>query len=146
MNEMQARLGSAIVLITHDLGVVAETCENVLVMYGGNMVEYGSADDIFTRPKMPYTMGLLESLPRLDSTGDRLIPIDGQPPNLLKMPPGCAFAPRCRYKMPICDEPVPLYDFGAGHVARCYLYDERSAGTRTLEVENAPVTTLEAIS
>jgi oligopeptide/dipeptide ABC transporter ATP-binding protein len=146
MNEMQQRLGSAIVLITHDLGVVAETCKNVLVMYGGNMVEYGSADDIFNRPKMPYTMGLLESLPRLDSTGDRLIPIDGQPPNLLKMPTGCAFGPRCRYKMPACDAPVPLYDFGAGHVARCYLYDEKTAGERTLDVETAPHASLEAIS
>jgi oligopeptide transport system ATP-binding protein len=145
MNEMQQRLGSAIVLITHDLGVVAETCKNVLVMYGGNMVEYGSADDIFSRPKMPYTMGLLESLPRLDASGERLVPIEGQPPNLLRMPPGCAFAPRCRYKMPMCDEPVPLYDFGSGHVARCYLYDERAAGTRTLDVENAPRTTLEAL-
>ena len=146
MNEMQTRLGSAIVLITHDLGVVAETCKNVLVMYGGNMVEYGSAEDIFKRPKMPYTMGLLESLPRLDVDGERLIPIEGQPPNLLRMPPGCAFAPRCRYKMPICDEPVPLYDFGGGHVARCFLYDERTEGTRTLETESAPRTTLEAIS
>jgi oligopeptide/dipeptide ABC transporter ATP-binding protein len=145
MNEMQQRLGSAIVLITHDLGVVAETCKNVLVMYGGNMVEYGTADDIFNRPKMPYTMGLLESLPRLDASGERLVPIEGQPPNLLRMPPGCAFAPRCRYKMPICDEPVPLYDFGSGHVARCYLYDERSEGTRSLGVENAPRTTLEAL-
>jgi oligopeptide/dipeptide ABC transporter ATP-binding protein len=138
MNEMQQRLGSAIVLITHDLGVVAETCKNVLVMYGGNMVEYGSADDIFNRPKMPYTMGLLESLPRLDAAGERLIPIDGQPPNLLRMPSGCAFAPRCRYRMPICDEPVPLYDFGGGHVARCYLYDERAEGQRTLAVATAP--------
>ncbi len=145
MNEMQQRLGSAIVLITHDLGVVAETCQNVLVMYGGNMVEYGSADDIFNRPKMPYTMGLLESLPRLDAAGERLVPIEGQPPNLLRMPPGCAFAPRCRYKMPICDEPVQLYDFGAGHVARCLLYDERAAGMRTLEVENAPRVSLEAV-
>jgi oligopeptide/dipeptide ABC transporter ATP-binding protein len=145
MNEMQQRLGSAIILITHDLGVVAETCKNVLVMYGGNMVEYGTADDIFNRPKMPYTMGLLESLPRLDATGERLIPIEGQPPNLLHMPPGCAFAPRCRYKMPICDQPVPLYDFGGGHVARCFLYDERAEGTRTLDVENAPRTSLEAL-
>jgi len=95
MNEMQARLGSAIILITHDLGVVAETCENVLVMYGGNMVEFGTATEIFEAPKMPYTMGLLESLPRLDQAGSRLIPIEGQPPNLLRMPPGCAFAPRC---------------------------------------------------
>jgi peptide/nickel transport system ATP-binding protein len=138
MNEMQSRLGSAIVLITHDLGVVAETCENVLVMYGGNMVEYGSARDIFENPKMPYTKGLLESLPRLDQAGDRLVPIDGQPPNLLRMPSGCAFAPRCRYRMPICDEPVPLYDFGGGHVARCYLYDERAEGQKPIEAENAP--------
>ncbi len=139
MNEMQARLGSAIVLITHDLGVVAETCENVLVMYGGNMVEYGSAAQIFASPKMPYTMGLLESLPRLDQAGDRLIPIDGQPPNLLRMPPGCAFAPRCRYRMPICDSPVALYDFGAGHVARCYLYDERADGQKPIAAENRPI-------
>jgi peptide/nickel transport system ATP-binding protein len=138
MNEMQSRLGSAIVLITHDLGVVAETCENVLVMYGGNMVEYGTARDIFENPKMPYTKGLLESLPRLDQAGDRLVPIDGQPPNLLRMPSGCAFAPRCRYRMPICDEPVPLYDFGGGHVARCYLYDERAEGQKPIEAENVP--------
>ncbi len=138
MNEMQSRLGSAIVLITHDLGVVAETCENVLVMYGGNMVEYGSAKEIFQNPKMPYTMGLLESLPRLDQAGDRLVPIEGQPPNLLRMPSGCAFAPRCRYRMPICEEPVPLYDFGGGHVARCYLYDERAEGQKPIAAANAP--------
>jgi oligopeptide/dipeptide ABC transporter ATP-binding protein len=114
-------------------------------MYGGNMVEYGSADDIFNRPKMPYTMGLLESLPRLDAAGERLVPIEGQPPNLLRMPPGCAFAPRCRYKMPICDEPVPLYDFGNGHVARCFLYDERTEGIRTLPGESAPRIGIEAV-
>jgi oligopeptide/dipeptide ABC transporter ATP-binding protein len=139
MNEMQQRLGSAIVLITHDLGVVAETCENVLVMYGGNMVEYGTATEIFEQPKMPYTMGLLESLPRLDQAGSRLVPIEGQPPNLLRMPPGCAFAPRCRYRMPICDNPVSLYDFGAGHVARCYLYDQRAEGQKPIEAENRPI-------
>jgi len=128
MNEMQRDTGSAIILITHDLGVVAETCKNVLVMYGGNLVEYGSADQIFAEPKMPYTQGLLASLPRLDARErQRLQPIKGQPPNLLRLPPGCAFAPRCAYRMPICAEPVPLIDFGAGHVARCWLYDERSA-------------------
>jgi len=138
MNEMQERLGSAIVMITHDLGVVAETCQNVLVMYGGNLVEYGSADQIFNAPKMPYTIGLLESLPRLDGAGDRLVPIPGQPPNLLRMPSGCAFAPRCKYRMPICDEPVPLYDFGDGHVARCFLYDERAEGQKPIEAPNLP--------
>jgi oligopeptide transport system ATP-binding protein len=139
MNEMQQRLGSAIILITHDLGVVAETCKNVLVMYAGNMVEYGSAEQIFDEPKHPYTMGLLASLPRLDeSERTRLVPIEGQPPNMLRLPRGCAFAPRCKYRMPICDEPVPLFDFGGGHVARCFLYDERTAGERTLQVESAP--------
>ena len=126
MNEMQAETGAAIVLITHDLGVVAEVCKNVLVMYGGNLVEYGTAQQIFKDPKMPYTQGLLASLPRLDSRERaRLQPIEGQPPNLLKLPPGCAFAPRCKQRMPVCDDPVKLYDFGAGHVARCWLYDER---------------------
>jgi oligopeptide/dipeptide ABC transporter ATP-binding protein len=138
MNEMQRRLGSAIVLITHDLGVVAETCKNVLVMYAGNMVEYGSAEQIFAQPKHPYTLGLLASLPRLDRKDKRLVPIDGQPPSLLRLPSGCSFAPRCKYRMPVCDTPVPLYDFGAGHVARCFLYDERTAAERTLPVESAP--------
>ncbi len=139
MKEMQERLGSAIVMITHDLGVVAETCKYVLVMYAGNMVEYGSAEDIFSRPKHPYTLGLLASLPRLDDKEQtRLIPIEGQPPNLLRLPPGCSFAPRCKYRMPICDTPVPSYDFGGGHLARCFLYDERTAGERTLPVATAP--------
>jgi oligopeptide/dipeptide ABC transporter ATP-binding protein len=140
MSEMQRETGAAIILITHDLGVVAEVCENVLVMYGGNMVEYGDAPQIFDTPKMPYTQGLLASLPRLDVRDrQRLEPIPGQPPNLLRLPPGCAFAPRCRYRMPICAEPVPVYDFGAGHVARCFLYDERAKDERPIEVETAPI-------
>jgi oligopeptide transport system ATP-binding protein len=129
MNEMQQETGAAIVLITHDLGVVAEVCKNVLVMYGGNMVEYGTAHQIFANPKMPYTQGLLASLPRLDDDEHRrLEPIQGQPPNLLRLPAGCAFAPRCTHRMQICEEPVPLYDLGEGHVARCYLLDERAKG------------------
>ncbi|HTU71364.1 MAG TPA: ABC transporter ATP-binding protein [Candidatus Baltobacteraceae bacterium] len=124
MNEMQHETGAAIVMITHDLGVVAEVCKNVLVMYGGNLVEYGTADQIFSEPKMPYTQGLLASLPRLDqSEHRRLQPIKGQPPNLLNLPAGCAFAPRCDARMTVCDEPVALYDFGADHAARCWLYD-----------------------
>jgi oligopeptide/dipeptide ABC transporter ATP-binding protein len=139
MNEMQQRLGSAIVLITHDLGVVAETCKYVLVMYAGNLVEYGTAQQIFDAPKHPYTMGLLASLPRLDEKNPaRLIPIDGQPPNLLRIPSGCSFAPRCRYRMPACEAAVPLYDFGDGHVARCFLYDEKTASERKLPVASAP--------
>jgi len=140
MNEMQAETGAAILLITHDLGVVAEVCRNVLVMYGGNMVEYGSAEQIFANPRMPYTQGLLASLPRVDDTQHRrLEPIKGQPPNLLHLPSGCAFAPRCSYRMPVCSEPVPLYDFGDRHVARCYLYDERFRDQRTTDVASAPM-------
>jgi oligopeptide transport system ATP-binding protein len=140
MNELQRETGAAIILITHDLGVVAEVCRNVLVMYGGNMVEYGTAEQIFDQPRMPYTQGLLASLPRLDdSQHRRLVPIAGQPPNLLNLPPGCAFAPRCAYRMKICDEPVPLYDFGQGHVARCFLYDERAKDERPIDVATVPV-------
>jgi len=136
MNEMQERTKAAIVLITHDLGVVAEVCKNVLVMYAGNMVEYGTAEQIFDAPKMPYTQGLLASLPRLDmGQRKRLEPIKGQPPNLLRLPPGCAFALRCAYRMPVCDDPVSLYDFGDGHVARCWLYDEAAKAQRPIEVE-----------
>jgi oligopeptide transport system ATP-binding protein len=83
-------------------------------------------------------MGLLASLPRLDRRDKRLVPIDGQPPSLMRLPPGCSFAPRCKYRMPICDRPVPLYDFGNGHVARCFLYDERTAAERTLPVASVP--------
>ncbi|MFY9861713.1 MAG: ABC transporter ATP-binding protein [Candidatus Cybelea sp.] len=137
MDELQRETGAAIILITHDLGVVAEFCRNVLVMYGGNMVEYGNAEQIFAEPRMPYTQGLLSSLPRLDQN-KRLVPIAGQPPNLLSLPPGCAFAPRCAYRMPICAEPVPLYDFGSGHVARCFLYDERAHDQRPESQRDLP--------
>jgi oligopeptide transport system ATP-binding protein len=140
MNDLQQETGAAIVLITHDLGVVAEFCKNVLVMYGGNMVEYGNADQIFSEPRMPYTQGLLASLPRLDdSEHRRLEPIAGQPPNLLRLPPGCAFAPRCAYRMPICEQPVPIYDFGEGHVARCWLYDERARDQRPAQTQSLPI-------
>ncbi|HUY40103.1 MAG TPA: ABC transporter ATP-binding protein [Candidatus Dormibacteraeota bacterium] len=140
MNEIQRETGTAIILITHDLGVVAEVCANVLVMYGGNLVEYGTATQIFEAPRMPYTQGLLASLPRLDKRDrTRLVPIKGQPPNLLNLPAGCAFAPRCAYRMPICDEPVALYDFGGGHVARCVLYDDAAATQRPIEVETVPL-------
>ncbi|HEX3456910.1 MAG TPA: ABC transporter ATP-binding protein [Candidatus Baltobacteraceae bacterium] len=140
MNDLQQETGAAIILITHDLGVVAEFCKNVLVMYGGNMVEYGNADQIFSEPRMPYTQGLLASLPRLDdSEHRRLEPIAGQPPNLLRLPPGCAFAPRCAYRMPICDQPVPIYEFGEGHVARCWLYDERARDQRPAQTQSLPI-------
>src|SRR3954468_20393981 len=113
--------GAAMVLITHDLGVVAGVADRVLVMYAGRPVEVGSVEDIYYEPRMPYTLGLLGSLPRLDSTGrERLTPIVGSPPSLVNMPPGCPFAPRCPLHIPECDaaEP-PLFDVGPDHTAAC---------------------------
>jgi peptide/nickel transport system ATP-binding protein len=113
--------GAAMVLITHDLGVVAGMADRVLVMYAGRPIEVGSVEDIYYEPRMPYTLGLLGSLPRLDSTTrERLTPIVGAPPSMLNLPPGCPFAPRCPLHIPDCDaaEP-PLVQVGPGHTAAC---------------------------
>ena len=113
--------GAAMVMITHDLGVVAGIADRVLVMYAGRPVELGSVEDIYYEPRMPYTLGLLGSLPRLDApTRERLTPITGAPPSLVNMPPGCPFAPRCPLHIDECDaaEP-PLFQVGAGHEAAC---------------------------
>ena len=99
MNNLKKDFGTAIMLITHDLGVVAELCQKVLVMYAGNTVEYTDAKALFAAPKHPYTWGLLGSLPKLDaSETQRLEPIEGQPPDLRHLPKGCNFAPRCKHK------------------------------------------------
>ena len=115
MKDLQQEFNTAIILITHDLGVVAETCDDVVVMYGGKCVERGSAADIFYRPEMPYAWGLLGSVPRLDRDRQaRLLPIAGQPPSLINVPSGCAFHPRCAFKSHVeggaerCSAEVPL--------------------------------------
>ncbi|MCW2510597.1 MAG: hypothetical protein JWP68_3745 [Modestobacter sp.] len=122
--------GAAMVMITHDLGVVAGIADRVLVMYAGRPVEVGSVEDIYYEPRMPYTLGLLGSLPRLDApTRERLTPILGSPPSLVNMPPGCPFAPRCPLHVAECDEAEPpLFQVGPGHNAACI---------RTQEVERA---------
>src|SRR5258706_6811355 len=98
ISDLQAEFGSAVIIITHDLGVVAELADDVLVMYAGKVVEYASAEDVFERPEHPYTWGLLSSMPRLDrDRADRLMPIRGTPPSLINLPTGCAFHPRCPY-------------------------------------------------
>jgi oligopeptide/dipeptide ABC transporter ATP-binding protein len=124
--------GAAMVLITHDLGVVAGVADRVLVMYAGRPVEVGGVEDIYYEPRMPYTLGLLGSLPRLDSAGrERLTPIVGSPPSLVNLPPGCPFAPRCPLHIPQCDaEEPPLFDVGPAHTAACIRTDvtERAHG------------------
>jgi oligopeptide transport system ATP-binding protein len=124
LKELQARLGMAVVLITHDLGVIAETADRVLVMYGGMVMEEGPVRRIFAWPSHPYTRGLLASIPDLrDGTHGRLTPIPGSPPDMRKPPPGCPFAPRCPFAMAQCVAALPpVFDVEAGHGSRCWLH------------------------
>jgi oligopeptide transport system ATP-binding protein len=123
MKDIQKRLDTAIILITHDLGIVADVCHRVMVMYAGKIVESGSIDDIYHHPQHPYTWGLLKSVPRLDSQEKhRLVPIPGQPPDLIKPPVGCAFMPRCKYALKVCVEhDPPHFQAADGHQAACWL-------------------------
>ena len=123
MMELKDKLGMAIIMITHDLGIVASMCDRIAVMYAGRIVETGTCDEIFYHPKHEYTKGLLESIPRLDSTKhEKLIPIEGNPVDLLNPPEGCAFAPRCKNCMKIClRENPPKTDFSETHYAHCFM-------------------------
>ena len=123
MMELKERLGMAIIMITHDLGVVASMCERIAVMYAGRIIEYGTTEDIFYHPKHQYTKGLIRSIPRLDSKGhERLVPIEGTPVDLLNPPAGCPFAPRCDACMKIClREMPPVTNFGEIHHTQCWL-------------------------
>jgi len=127
MKTLQQEFGSAIIMITHDLGVVAETADDVVVMYAAKVVEKAPVAEIFNRPRMPYTWGLLGSLPRLDADVERLVQIPGQPPSLLTPPRGCRFHPRCPYVMSVCrsEEPqlvnVPGID---DHLQACHLDED----------------------
>ncbi len=125
MNRLQEDFGTAIIMITHDLGVVAEVADRVAVMYAGVVVEEGSAAQIFAAPKHPYTQGLLESIPRIDSgRGDRLKEIPGVVPSLYRVPVGCKFGPRCPHVADRCHEKEPtLFPISDGHQARCWLED-----------------------
>ena len=121
--ELKDKLGMAIIMITHDLGIVASMCDRIAVMYAGRIVETGTCDEIFYHPKHEYTKGLLESIPRLDSTKhEKLIPIEGNPVDLLNPPEGCAFAPRCKNCMKIClRENPPKTEFTETHYAHCFM-------------------------
>ena len=129
MLELKEKTGTAIVLITHDLGVVAETCQRVVVMYAGKKVEEATADELFERPLHPYTVGLMKSVPRLDRAAvegqTRLTEIPGMVPSLKNMPPGCAFAPRCVFATERCRVEVPPFEMKAGgHYAACFNSDK----------------------
>ena len=122
MQELQRKLGMSIIMVTHDLGVIASMCDEIMVMYGGRVCERGTADDIFYSPAHEYTKGLLQSIPKADNMGERLVPIGGTPINLLNMPEGCAFCPRCNKAMKIClsQKPVEL-KISETHYASCFM-------------------------
>lgn len=123
MQELRKKLGMSIIMITHDLGVVASMCERIAVMYAGHIVEYGTADEIFYEPKHEYTKGLIKSIPKINvQETERLIPIEGQPVDLLNPPAGCPFAPRCANCMKIClREMPPKTELSDTHYSQCWL-------------------------
>jgi peptide/nickel transport system ATP-binding protein len=123
IDRLKDEFNAAVIIITHDLGVVAEHCDNIQVMYAGKAVEFGNTDDIYYRPLHPYTWGLLRSIPRLDEEEkEPLHPIQGLPPSLINVPPGCSFHPRCPYVMDVCKVEVPpLLPVDGHHASACHL-------------------------
>lgn len=126
LRSLNIRFSTAILLITHDLGIVAGLCQRVLVMYAGQIVESASVGELYRTPYHPYTWGLLKSVPRLDSSRRSLYSITGQPPDLLAPPAGCRFILRCPFTMEICKKPPPLLNVGSAHFCRCWLAHEHS--------------------
>jgi oligopeptide transport system ATP-binding protein len=133
MMHLNREFGTAIVMITHDLGVVAEICERVNVMYAGQVVETGAAKDLYNNPQHPYTVGLLNSIPRIgENVKEALEPIPGLPPDLLAPPVGCRFRPRCRFRQEKCEESPPLAEVAPGQLARCWFPQGRGSTPHTL--------------
>ena len=125
--DIQKKTGVSIIIITHDLGVVAQVADRIAVMYAGKIVEAGERREIFYNPQHPYTKGLLNSVPRLDLDGADLIPIGGSPPDLFAPPAGCPFAARCEYAMEVCDRVYPYKThLSRDHHVDCWLQDERA--------------------
>ena len=119
IRDLQEKYQTAMILITHDLGVVAQTCDRVAVIYAGKIVEYGDLEDLFDRPFHPYTLGLFGSLPDIEKDEPRLHPIDGMPPDPSNLPEGCSFAPRCKYATEACRGEIPYRELSPGHLCRC---------------------------
>ncbi len=125
MRRINREHGTAIILVTHDLGVAAEFCQAIAVMYAGRIVEKGPVDSVVERPQHPYTQGLLNCRPRIAERDQRVQPIPGNVPDLVDLPPGCAFAPRCAHRRPVCGEgPIPLIQVGPDHWSRCLIHTD----------------------
>jgi oligopeptide/dipeptide ABC transporter ATP-binding protein len=131
LKTLQEDFGSAVIMITHDLGVVADTCDMVAVMYAGKVVEYTDVDSLFEKPKHPYTEGLLNSIPRIDEDREELLAIEGSVPSPTDMPIGCRFAPRCPYATALCHEKLPdLLSLGDNSQVRCWIYTDEWKGEK----------------
>ena len=132
LKELEEQYNTSIVLITHDMGVVANVCTKIAIMYGGLIMECGTTDEIFYEPKHPYTKALLRAIPSLDlKEGERLKSIEGLPPSLINPPKGCPFAERCEFAQPKCFEQMPEYqDFSQTHRAMCFLCEQEGEKTR----------------
>ena len=128
LDQLKTATSTSTIMITHDLGVIASMCKRILVMYGGLVVEQGTAREIFYQPKHPYTWGLLHSIPRINQQkGEKLIPINGTPPDMLRPPKGCPFAPRCPYAMPVCQKYLaPETVLSGTHAVCCHLMHEKA--------------------
>ena len=125
LNELKREFNTAIIMITHDLGVVAGICDQVMVMYAGRTVEYGTAEQIFYHPTHPYSIGLMDAIPRLDSNEEHLVTIPGNPPNLFHLPKGCPFSPRCQFATEQCQTAPKLTTFNHGQLRNCWLPAEK---------------------
>jgi peptide/nickel transport system ATP-binding protein len=122
IDRVKKEFNIGVILITHDLGVIAEVADTVMVMYAGRAMELGSKHEVFSAPLHPYTWGLLESIPHVDQKVSRLVPIEGAPPSLIFVPPGCPFHPRCPHRFGLCDQERPEFrDRGGGHEEACHL-------------------------
>ena len=140
IKKLNRQFGMTTMLITHDLGVVATVCDKVAVMYGGLIMEYGTADEIFYHPRHPYTMGLLGSIPHVDGGEKRrLIPIDGTPPDLINPPKGCPFSTRCKYCMNVCTQEQPPYFAEDKHRTMCWMLDADAPKDSDYEMRKAGV-------
>jgi oligopeptide transport system ATP-binding protein len=148
LKELQDERRMGLILITHDLGVVADVADRIAVMYAGRLVEHADVYDLYARPAHPYSRGLLESIPRLDQKGQELAAIGGLPPNLMRIPAGCSFNPRCRYAQDVCRvESPPLREVGRQRRSACHFAEEVLMGTAEItrrEIDGEPQVDLAA--
>ncbi|HPK64646.1 MAG TPA: ABC transporter ATP-binding protein, partial [Sphaerochaeta sp.] len=140
IKDLSKKMGTSVILITHDLGVVAGMCDEVCVMYAGRIVEKAETEKLYAFPAHPYTEGLIRSVPRMDTTkkGQRLYSIEGQPPNVIDLPPCCPFHPRCPKAMDVCRAAyAPITDLGGGHEVACWLYNSEEEKAAALKEAHA---------